>query len=190
MGDTGGVDVVEDARRLAAQALSGPLPRRWAHVQAVAAAADRLTAGLPLDRDMVLCAAWLHDIGYAPTAADTGFHPLDGARYLRAHGWAAPVAGLVAHHSFADVQADCRGLGRALRTEFPDTPGPERDVLWAADATTGPDGQPLTVAERVADVVDRYGRRHEVAICMRLIRPDLEAAHARVRQAQTAAYPT
>ena len=28
-------------------------------------------------------AAWLHDIGYAPAVDDTGFHPLDGARYLR-----------------------------------------------------------------------------------------------------------
>jgi hypothetical protein len=32
-----------------------------------------------------VAAAWLHDIGYAPAIAEsgTGFHPLDGARYLR-----------------------------------------------------------------------------------------------------------
>lgn len=38
------------------------------------------------DRDLLVAAAWLHDIGYAPELRDTGFHPLDGARHLEALG--------------------------------------------------------------------------------------------------------
>jgi HD superfamily phosphodiesterase len=33
--------------------------------------------------DLLEAAAWLHDIGYSPEIAVSGFHPLDGARYLR-----------------------------------------------------------------------------------------------------------
>ena len=36
--------------------------------------------------DDLVAAAWLHDIGYAPELVETGFHPLDGARYLRREG--------------------------------------------------------------------------------------------------------
>ena len=38
---------------------------------------------LGADADLLEAAAWLHDIGYAPSLVATGFHPLDGARYLR-----------------------------------------------------------------------------------------------------------
>ena len=76
---------VEDAAVLAETWLAGALPRRWRHVQSVARraawAADRLS--LP---DQLVTAAWLHDIGYAPGLAVTGFHPLDGARFLRRAG--------------------------------------------------------------------------------------------------------
>jgi hypothetical protein len=30
------------------------------------------------DRPVLIAAAWLHDIGYAPGLPETGFHPLDG----------------------------------------------------------------------------------------------------------------
>ncbi|WP_406239339.1 hypothetical protein [Nocardia sp. NBC_01009] len=30
-----------------------------------------------------MTAAWLHDIGYAPDIARIGFHPVDGAEFLR-----------------------------------------------------------------------------------------------------------
>ena len=49
---------------------------RWRHVQAVAARAYE--AGQVLDEDdrtALIGAAWLHDVGYAPSLAITGFHP-------------------------------------------------------------------------------------------------------------------
>lgn len=39
---------------------------------------------------------------------DTGFHPLDGARYLRLVGVDEVVIGLVAYHSCAPIEAKVR----------------------------------------------------------------------------------
>ena len=36
--------------------------------------------------DVLVSAARLHDIGYAPDVMATGFHPLDGVRYLAGLG--------------------------------------------------------------------------------------------------------
>jgi HD superfamily phosphodiesterase len=69
------------ARTIAEERLASLAPR-WAHVQAVAAAAELMVAGLDeIDADAVMAAAWLHDVGYAPSLARTGFHPVDGAKF-------------------------------------------------------------------------------------------------------------
>ena len=167
---------IGEARSLARDFLAEELPRRWSHVQGVAAQAERVAADLGLDCRLLVSAAWLHDVGYGPRLASNGFHALDGARYLRSSGWADNVCELVAHHTSARVEAHRRGLGEMLCTEFQDRPGPERDALWAADATTGPDGERLTLDERVAEVLDRYGADQLVAQCMQQIHPDLAAA--------------
>ncbi len=49
---------------------------------------------LALSDEALVAAAWLHDIGYAPEVTDTGFHPLDGARYLVGLGIAERVVNL------------------------------------------------------------------------------------------------
>jgi len=79
------VITVDDAAELAGKTLAEPLPRRWRHVRSVARRARWVAKELALSDDLV-AAAWLHDIGYAPELAETGFHPLDGARYLRRVG--------------------------------------------------------------------------------------------------------
>ena len=53
--------------------LAGALPRRWAHVQGVAGKAERVAASLALSGDVLVAAAWLHDVGYAPEVTDTGY---------------------------------------------------------------------------------------------------------------------
>jgi HD superfamily phosphodiesterase len=71
------------AENIACALLEEPLPRRWAHSRGVAAAARTLAPVLGRHADVVTAAAWLHDIGYAPAVHGCGFHPLDGARFLR-----------------------------------------------------------------------------------------------------------
>src|SRR5664280_3268255 len=91
------------------------LGARWLHVQAVAARAAELAQSVPApDRSLLIAAAWLHDIGYAPDIVATDFHALDGARFLRNEGWDARVCVLVAHHSCARFEAEERGIESAL----------------------------------------------------------------------------
>jgi HD superfamily phosphodiesterase len=56
------------AQQLARAPLQKPLPRRWAHVQGVAAQAHGLAPVLGADADLLEAAAWLHDVGYAPAS--------------------------------------------------------------------------------------------------------------------------
>ena len=105
------------AEELAESKLAGPLPRRWRHVRSVARRAKWVAGELSLSDDLV-AAAWLHDIGYAPELAETGFHPLDGARFLRRVGIDEQVVSLVAYHSCAQIEAEVRGLGAELASEF------------------------------------------------------------------------
>jgi len=173
---------VADARDLARKHLEHELPKRWLHVQAVAATAARLGETIGWG-DLAVRAAWLHDIGYAADLVEVGFHPLDGARALRRLGWPDDVVGLVAHHSAAVIEARMRGLTTEFRSEFEDVESVDRDVLWVADATTGPDGQLMTVADRVSDVIARYGAGSLVGQCMREAPSHLDAAVNRLVQA-------
>ena len=96
------------------------------------------------DAELVEAAAWLHDIGYAPDLHDTGFHPLDGARYLRDVEGAEPLlCRMVAHHSCALIEAEERGLAAELVREFRPPPRDLAEALIYCDMTTGPDGQPV-----------------------------------------------
>lgn len=100
--------LVSEAQALAERALSRELPRRWSHVKAVAAKAQHLASVLESarDRDVLVAAALLHDIGYASSLAESGFHPLDGGRWLRSIEFEDRVASLVAHHTNAVVEAE------------------------------------------------------------------------------------
>jgi hypothetical protein len=159
--------------------LAGALPRRWRHVRAVAERAMWVATTLSLPDDLV-AAAWLHDIGYAPGLVQTGFHPLDGARFLRCAGVDGQVVSLVAYHSCAQVEADVRGLGAELAAEF--TPGDPllTDALLYCDMTTGPDGDYVRPADRLAEIRGRYRRGHEVTRFVDMAAPEILTAAGRV----------
>jgi putative nucleotidyltransferase with HDIG domain len=161
------------ARELAGSELAVALPRRWLHVQAVAAQAARLSAVPGVARDVLVVAAWLHDIGYAPDLVDTGFHPIDGARFLRKLGADDRLVCLVAHHSCAVYEARMRGLEGVLLAEFSQEESATSDALVFCDITTGPDGQHVTYIERIMEIRERYGPDHEVSRALELSEPDL-----------------
>jgi HD domain len=169
------VIMVSAAREMARSVLAEALPRRWEHVQGVADKAERVTASLALSSEVLVSAAWLHDIGYAPGVVETGFHPLDGARYLVGLGALERVVNLVARHSNAILEAEIRGIGD-LVTVFPDECGPLRDALWDCDLTTSPDGQPVSAPDRIAEIKARYGPGHIVTQFITDGAPELLAA--------------
>jgi HD superfamily phosphodiesterase len=162
------------AAELARKLLEVPLPRRWAHVQGVAAQARTLAPILGDDADLLEAAAWLHDIGYAPELANTGFHPLDGARHLRDVQHAdATLCMLVANHSCAILEAEERGLADTLSREFP-APAPTlNDALAYCDMTTTPTGDVVCVDDRISEIVMRYGPHDVVTRFIRRAGPHL-----------------
>ena len=171
------------AAELARKLLEAPLPRRWAHVQGVAAQARSLAPILGDDADLLEAAAWLHDIGYSPELADTGFHPLDGARYLRdiEHADTA-LCRLVANHSCAILEAEDRGLADVLASEFP-SPDPKlNDALAYCDMTTTPTGDVVSVHDRLSEIVERYGPQDVVTRFIRKAKPQLVSSVVRTGQ--------
>jgi hypothetical protein len=169
------------AHDLARTLLADSLPRRWAHVQGVAARARSLAPVAGPDAELLEAAAWLHDIGYLPELAATGLHGLDGARYLRDVQHADPMlCRLVAHHSCAVIEAEERGLAALLRREFDLPPQPLADALTCCDMTTSPDGEHVHVHRRLAEIHDRYGPSHLVSRSIRRATPLILQAVGRV----------
>lgn len=165
------------------------LGRRWLHVQAVAARATKLSAAVPFqDRDTLVAAAWLHDIGYSPEIGHTGFHPLDGARWLQNQQWPAVVVNLVAHHSGARFEAAERGMAQEL-SEFPFEDSVLLDTLVTADLTTGPGGERLSYDQRIDEILSRYAPDHPVHRTWVKARPVLAESVARTEKRLGEAQP-
>jgi hypothetical protein len=182
VGHVGTVEVAakaEDAEALAETWVARALARRWRHVQSVNARAERVAKALPFPDDLV-AAAWMHDIGYAPELARTGFDPLDGALYLRRVGVDMQVVSLVAYHWGAQIEADVRGLGAALAAEFPPATPSLADALLYCDMTTGPDGDSVRPADRLAEIRARYDQDHVVTRFVELATQEILTVVGRV----------
>lgn len=170
-----------EARRLLEE-----LGRRWVHTVAVADRA-RVVAAIAegTDADVLIAAAYLHDIGYAPGLNATGHHGIDGARHLRACG-AERLACLVAHHSGAAAEAEARGVAEELAA-FPREASPTADALAYCDVTTDLDGRAVSLDQRLEGVVGRYGESHVVPTAMRAALPELRRAVTATEQRLEAA---
>jgi putative nucleotidyltransferase with HDIG domain len=181
--------MIESAHGIAESLLANDLPRRWAHTGGVATRATELADLMGDEAGLLHAAALLHDIGYAPQLAATGFHPLDGARYLRKTAvFDERLVSLVAHHSFALVEAELRGLRTELESEFPQRSEDRllTDALLFCDMTTTPNGTRTTSWARVDEITSRYGADSLVGRFIRLAAPGIHATVERV-QARAAA---
>ena len=211
------------AERVSRQLLER-LGARWRHTQGVVGRAREICRAMdPGEADLLIAAACLHDIGYAPELRESGFHPLDGARFVRAalankartiripvhvvdklnkigraerklvtelgreptadeiaeltriepeevdsikRSAHAPVslekpgherlAGLVAYHGAAEVEAAERGLLGEL-AEFEDERSAVSRALTYCDLTTDEEGRRVEPLERLRGIRERYG---------------------------------
>jgi hypothetical protein len=108
-----------------------------------------------------------------------GFHPLDGARFLRTVEAPPRLVNLVAHHSCAVLEARLRGMGDEL-DEFADEGSTVvRDALWYCDLTTTPDGEETSARGRMAEIKQRYGPDSLVTQFITEAGPELLAAISR-----------
>ncbi|MEV4422683.1 HD domain-containing protein [Patulibacter sp. NPDC049589] len=155
-------------------------PRLLAHCVAVATTCASLARCCGLDDHEVAVAqlaGLLHDVGKAPSLRRDGeLHHLTGARLLRDAG-DERLARLVAHHSGGRFEAELAGqdLGAYEREQ-----SLVADVLDLADLTTQPNGRPISIRGRYADIRERYGVRDGDAIALDLFVPDLTGVVARV----------
>jgi hypothetical protein len=164
---------ISEWARIYAEELLAPLGDRWAHVRGVARQAARVSIILPPgERDVLVAAAWLHDLGYAASLVETGLHALDGARHVRVLGHER-LAGLVAYHSGSRREAGLRRLVTEL-AEFEDEASDTATALTYCDMTTSATGAIVTFRERLADVERRYGADHVVSQSLRWARPEIE----------------
>ena len=149
------------AEALAERLLAEALPDRWAHSRGVGLKARELRQLAGEHADVLEAGAFLHDIGYAPSVRVTGFHPLDGARYLRDETDVPTlVCTLVANHTCAVVEAQGRGLDGPLTAEFPVGEAPEPELVAAityCDLSVGPRGTATDAESRIAEILERYG---------------------------------
>jgi hypothetical protein len=164
------------ATETAAGLLRG-LDTRLQHSAAVAAQAGRVAHLVEADwRASLSDAAWLHDVGYSPHLVQTGFHPLDGARWLRDHGWDAKTCRLVANHTGALEEARRHGLAADLTMEFDPSPRLAAAALVWADLTSSPSGERWDPEQRIVDILERYPPGSIVHEAIRSSRPALLAA--------------
>jgi hypothetical protein len=147
--------LVRDAQTLARTLLADD-QRRLAHVRGAGLVAGMAAGALRLDQpEMVVAAAWLHDIGYAAALARTGFHPVDGALFLAREGWPDQVVFLVAHHSHAAVLAPYYGVQPHMAL-LEHVHGLADDVITFSDLRVGPNGLGADPRDRVNDMRRRH----------------------------------
>jgi HD superfamily phosphodiesterase len=164
-----------DQAAVYAESLLKPLGNRWRHVQGVVERARQISNIFDAnDAIYLIAAAYLHDIGYAPELKNTGFHPLDGAYYVRSLGYHR-IASLVAHHSEARFEARLRGYEATLST-FPRERSAVADALTYCDQASGPTGIHVSLKERMAEVCARYGETDIVSLALRQSQPYLALA--------------
>jgi hypothetical protein len=153
------------------------LDGRLAHSATVAAQIERAAALIEAEwRSPARDAAWLHDVGYHPDLAVTGFHQLDGARWLRDQDWPSETCRLVAWHTEAIEEARMYGLDEELMAEFDAPPQRPAAALAWADLTSSPSGQRWDPERRLVDILDRYPRGSVVHKATRASLPALRAA--------------
>ncbi|MFE7209316.1 HD domain-containing protein [Streptomyces sp. NPDC057611] len=176
------MQLVKWAHGLAESLLADSLPRRWAHSQRVYSQALGLAPALGEDAELLAAAAIAHDIGYAAAAVDTGQHMIDGARYLRDVAGADPrLCSVVAFHTSSSWEASELGLDDALN-EFGPAETELVDAITYCDLTSSPAGDLVDPAERLSEVLERYGPEHVVFRAVSAARPELMARVIRVRQ--------
>lgn len=123
-------------------------------------------------------AALLHDIGYSEEVNFTGFHPVDGYRFLRAKGYVKDILDVVLHHSLAREDYlhnhSTKELEDYKEIILSDRAQKILEIVSYADWHTDGQGNRVSVDGRYADILDRHGHNSKVGEFMLSIRPQID----------------
>lgn len=133
-------------------------------------------------REWYWCLGLLHDVGYAEPLS--GHHAFDGAHLV---SWSSPdlsqFAPHIAWHSTAKWEYQIMGLH--LADPIPKPSFFDHSLLWLADFTTGPQGQSMTVEERVDEIRQRHRPSSSAVLAIEESRESLARAEAFIETASS-----
>lgn len=127
-----------------------------------------------IDEVTAYCAALVHDIGYLEPLHRTGFHPVDGADYLRSNG-CGRLADLIVGHSSSPEEAVLRNIADVAPSD-----DPIAQLLSYWDMQVGPGGEVMAYEERLADILRRHGEHSIVGKANLTAAPRIRALIAQV----------
>ena len=148
------------------------LPKRFEHVKGVVERAYMVSEFLENDKEFLISAAYLHDIGYSNLLNKNNFHPLDGALYLKSKNLDR-LASLVAYHSSALFEAELRGFSKQLK-QFEKEDSLIDSALTYCDMTTNSEGKQVSFKDRLDNIFSRYDKSTIVYAAMNKSLPKLE----------------
>ncbi len=131
--------------------------RRYERVRSSAHEINKRKVHSPINEDLAFCAALLHDIGYIPEAAHTGFHPLDGYNFLLQRGY-PQLAKLICAHSSSPEEALLRNIGPLDESN---------DIIaklitfWDVQVKQG--GEIVSYTERIRDILAKKSEAVDTA---------------------------
>ncbi len=129
-------------------------PNRVKHVLEIATRVRESATALllPLQEvEMAECAALLHDIGYWKPIALTGFHPADGANFLKEQG-RHDLASMIIGHSCSPEEGELLGYSGIQQDQRITS---KLITYWDVQIKQG--GEAVSYQERLADILQRYG---------------------------------
>ena len=149
-------------------------PNKLKHILTVAELArqsardiNELAISPAIDELVAYCAGLLHDIGCLEELGKTGFHPLDGYRYLLAAGFPS-LAEVALNHSTSREEAALLNLPLPVCEQSLIC-----DLVTYWDMRVLPGGELSSYEERVIELSARYGPDSIPACAARSARPRL-----------------
>lgn len=155
-------DLSLKAERVFIQLLSNDL-NRSKHTRTVVHLCHKIANQVNIDaeaKELLIASAYLHDIGYSPVIADTGFYPYDGYIYLKENNWPDELCQLVLRHSQAHKMGDLippqverlyeQGIDSRIHNIY--------KILCIADMMSDTNGRIVTFGERYYNILASCGK--------------------------------
>jgi putative nucleotidyltransferase with HDIG domain len=164
--------------------------KRYHHILGVVRHMQTILPRLELEqetKELLIQAAYLHDVGYSKQLNQYNFHPLDGAVFAQQAGFPKPVIAAVLFHSEAietvrENRNDLLPIYSLNQKLLDEQDRLFIDLVTYCDVQTSPKGEKVSLDERVQDVVERYGENHPVSQMMIFCKPKYKETIERINQ--------